>query len=225
MKTKITSILFTLILWMTSFSTKADVFYVVSGEPFKLTPSVLSLYQYNWELSGAATALNNITTVLGTSPDQGAYLNTFTLPVGTTVALTNTLKLSVLDVVGGCLSNLATHSIIVLPKLTTTIASSVEKFCQDEAFSTELTASALTNIADIGSVDLAYQWYNGATLITNQTTNKLTVTQVGNYICKVTYVITNSESKISSKVASAITEGARNIVQETKTAIPVLSID
>ncbi|TDE17560.1 hypothetical protein [Dyadobacter psychrotolerans] len=220
MKMKITSICVAIMFFMTAFSAKADVFYVVSGVPFNLKPDVTNLLQYNWEL----TENGNVTTTVLDAASQGIFSKTFTLPQGSTTVVKNKLTLSVLNAVQGCLSALVEHTIVVLPQLTATIGSNVATICEGTTVAAKLTANVVASLVDGLGVGYTYAWYKGTELISGATSESLDVTTVGEYICKVVYQ-TPSGSQKHSSVLTAITQGTKSVVVTPLASVPLLTID
>ncbi|HEV7380393.1 MAG TPA: hypothetical protein VGN64_11395 [Dyadobacter sp.] len=223
MKIKITSMCFAIMLLMTAFNAKADIFYVVSGEPFTLNTGLASLHEYNWEITENG---NTTTTTLG-SASGGILTRTFSLAANSKTAVVQTLKLSVIDILGNCLSNVAQHSIVVLPKLTAVIDSSIDKICQGTDVEALLTANLGATLTDALGIDFTYSWTKvgdaGNTVLS--TTSQYTATEVGSYICAIAYKMP-TDAKGSSKLLTAITQPLAKAVNITLPVdAPLLSID
>ena len=214
MKTKITSVCLFLMLVLGATTSKASNLYVVSGESFTITPGT-GFVKYLWDRDNQ--------TILDEDILPGGVLTKSLLNAGTTITK-HTLKLSVLEqLLGGCYSEAVSHTIIVLPKLTTLIAANLDNFCSEAvSISSELTSSfvagsLLTNLAEYG-VGFTYQWAKktGQTLtdIPQATSDKLIVTEVGEYVTQVAYSLpadglykTNGSSlKVPTAIASSAQE-------------------
>lgn len=194
---------------------KASNLYVVSGESFTITPGT-GFVKYLWDLDNQ--------TILDEDILPGGVLTKSLLNAGTTITK-HTLKLSVLEqLLGGCYSEAVSHTIIVLPKLTTLIAANLDNFCSEavsissELTSTFVTGSLLTNLSEYG-IGFTYQWAKktGETLtnIPEATSNKLIVTEVGEYVTQVAYSLPTTGSYPSNgssiKVPTAITSSVQEI--------------
>jgi hypothetical protein len=194
-------------LLMTAFNASAQnpagkIYYVLSGESFQLKPALGNLAGYVWKDNGT-----DITS--GIAAD-GTLTYTFDLATGTTAAVTKTLSLGILDVVGGCLSNLVNHTVVVLPKLLLTLTPAISDFCNNlTTISTTITAS-LTDIpaslATYGvTIASTYKWFKGEELL-SETGPTLTVTDIGTYRSERVYNLPTDGSFKSDggKVANAI---------------------
>lgn len=223
MKKKITSICFAIMLLMNAFNAKADIFYVISGEPFTLNTGLASLHEYNWEITENGTTT---TTSLGAA-SGGILTKTFNLANNSKTAVVQTLKLSVIDVLGNCLSNVAQHSIVVLPKLTAEIGSSIDKICQGTNIEALLTANLGATLTDGLGIDFTYAWtkVGDASNTVLSTTSQYTATEVGSYICAIAYKMPTN-AKGSSKLLTAITQPVAKAVSVTLPVdAPALTID
>jgi hypothetical protein len=216
MKTKITSICFAIMFLMTALNANAKTFYVLSGESFQLKPDVGTLLQYKWLEGG----IDIPGTQIGT---DGTLTKTFDLGTST-AAETKTISLGVLDAVGGCLSTLINHTIVVLPKLTLSVVPLVSNFCQDlTTISTEITASLTQTITDLPtgvSLTAAYKWYKDGQLITGETSEKITVTDIGVYKAERVYDLPTSGllQSAGAKLADALIGSAT--IQKSQTTAP-----
>lgn len=223
MKTRIFTICFAFMFFVTAFSANAANYYVVSGEPFSLKPDVSNLFAYQWMVDGVAVPAAELAA-------GGVLTKTFTLAEGAT-AETKTLSLGVLDAVGGCLSDLVIHKIIVLPKLTVTLATVTQDFCSNVAsISEDLTASldqTVTNLSNYGVTLSDYVWTKGGVVVSGASTNVLAITEVGVYKAVRTYVLptTGTFASNGSKLINSITGVEINITKnKTAPTTPDISI-
>lgn len=215
MKIRFFTICLGLLSFVAVFSADAANYYVVSGEPFSLKPSISTLFEYQWMVDGVPAAAGEVAA-------GGLLTKTFTLAAGAT-AETKTLSLGVLDAVGGCLSDLVIHKIIVLPKLSVTLATITEDFCTNVAsISENLTAGldkSVTNLETYGVTLSDYVWTKGGNVITGTTGNVLAITEVGRYKAVRNYVlpITGTFASDGAKLLNSIT-GIEINITKNKTA-------
>lgn len=220
------SLCLALILSLSAFDSKADIYYVIDGESFTLTPSVNNLFQYLWVLDPASGS------PISTTLDQasgGVYTRAVTL-AAPAVAETHTLTLSVLGVVDGCLSDLVTHTIIVLPKITVSVTASKSNFCLNLPVDASLTASvtAVTGLGTYGVTLSPFVWSKDGSVITGETTSTLAVTTPGVYKALVSYVLPTTGSYIptGSKLTNAINGLTTTILHNLPVAtVPSISIN
>jgi hypothetical protein len=223
MKMKITALCLTFILVITSFNLQAKIFYVVSGDSFELKPSLTTLFQYKWMEGGIDVPASEILT-------GGTLRKTFTL-ASSTVAETKTISLGVLDVSGGCLSDLINHTVVVLPKLTLAVVPLVDSFCENlTAITTEITASLPAILPDLTTYGVTlgstYKWFKDGVLIPDATGNKITVTDIGVYKSEVAYILPTIGSYIpnGSKIVDAIIGSATILKDKDAPTTPDIEI-
>lgn len=194
-------------------------YYVVSGESFSLTPSVTSLFQYKWLLDPGA---GQVETLLG-SATGGVFTKVFGDSTATSPVI-HKLTLGVLSEVGGCLSDVIEHTIIVLPKIKVTIAADKENFCLGTPVSANLTATvtAVTGLGTYGVTLSPVKWVNGST--DAGTGNAIAVTSSGTYKALVEYILPTGVGTpflpTAFKLANAVTGITKTI--NNNLPLPVL---
>lgn len=227
MKKPLTSLCLSFALFVIAFSSKAAVipggtYYVISGESFSLTPSLTSLYQYKWLLNPGA---GQIETLLDAT-SGGVYTKTF--GTGSELGVvSNKLTLGVLETLGGCLSDVIEHTIIVLPKITITLttADGKDNYCLGIPVSTTLTANvtAVTGLADVNVSLSPFAWTkdNSGTGLETQTGSTLAITSAGTYKALVSYILPAvGPTHTASKLLNAINSTAKEIKNDL--ALPTL---
>lgn len=205
MKIIITSVCLSFMLLCSAISAKAETYYVVSGDEFKLTPLVSTLFSYAWKLDG----VNALPAELGAG---GAYTKILTL-ASPLVPETKTLSLAVLETAAGCLSNLVTHTIVILPKVTVSLTSPQDNFCVGLPVNTTLTAN-VDVVTGLGALNITlspFVWTKDGVVVTGAATESLAITTAGSYKALVTYVLP-ATGVASSKVLTAITGTAKTIL-------------
>lgn len=165
-------------------NTIGGTYYVVSGESFSLTPSLASLFEYQWLLDPGS---NQVASTLNAA-SGGVYTKIFGDGTSTAPEI-HKLTLGVLSEVGGCLSNVIEHTIIVLPKITVTITADKDNFCLSTPVNANLTATvtAVTGLGTYGVTLSPVKWVNGST--DAGTGSAIAITSSGTYKALVEYVL------------------------------------
>lgn len=208
--------LFTTLLAVLLFScltqvSKAGTYYVVNGQSFSLSPAAGSnFFQYLWTLDpGAGQTIETLDQASG-----GVLSHTFSDAV--TSPSIHKITLGVIEVLGGCLSNVVEHTIIVLPKLTVSISADKENFCTDKTVAATLSAtvSATTGLDTYGVTISPFAWSKGASVISGQTGSTLNVTEAGTYSALVSYVLPTVGDFIptASKLTGSVIGGTKEIL-------------
>lgn len=126
MKKIITSLCLAFMLVASAFtSSKADTYYVLDGQEFNLIPQVGTAIfsQILWTIDGVAEP--------ALTDNIGKLTKTFTLATGAKLTpVEHVLKLGVIADALGCVSDLVTHTVVVLPKVTLSISSPADSFCE-----------------------------------------------------------------------------------------------
>lgn len=223
MKKTLTSLCLSFALFMIAFSSKAAVipggtYYVISGESFSLTPAVASLFQYQWLLD---PGVGQVETLLDNTTG-GVYTKIFGTGSELGVA-THKLTFGVLAAENGCLSDVLEHTIIVLPKITVTLASTggKENFCLGIPVSTTLTATvtAVTGLGTYGVTLSPFAWTKGGTAVSGETTSALAITSAGTYQALVSYVLPATGSYIAT--ASKLLNAVNGVAKEIRNDLPL----
>lgn len=216
MKKIITSLCLGLMFIFAAFSeSKADVYYVLDGNNLVLKPAGAILFEYQWTLDGGVTEK-----ILGTL-DGGKYTHKFGTGVATAVSK-HTIALEVLDGLGGCLSTLVSHTVIVLPKITISLATTNNKdnFCKDLAFATDLTATINLDLAamNLGTYNVELNpltWTKNGVGISD-IGSVLRVTTAGTYEVFGTYKLpTTGNYAVTAEKLSGAISGTSKIISNT----------
>lgn len=216
MKIIITSICLSFMLLFSAISAKALTFYVVSGEQFQLSPLVPNLTTYNWTLNGTNAISGEINST------TGVYTKTLTL-ADSLVSETKTITLSVLDPLKSCLSEVATHTVIILPKTISTLSSATTSFCSGQAVSALLafTVDAITGLPS--GVSVVTTWTKDAVAYTLPA-DKI-VTAAGVYVAKTEYALPVGFLANATQLAKTVSSKTIEIIGNVALpAAPVLSI-
>lgn len=194
----------------------AGNFYVCSGTSFTLKADVsaTTYSTYEWT-NGTGTVLQT-----GTSPD---YATSVTLATATT-AESRTYRLRVQNA-DGCWSDLATHTVYILPALTATIAGTNE-FCSDVPLTGNLTATAnysSLNLTAAPGTGYTFSWTGGTGSVASGTNNNTyTITTAGAYNVSVAYTLpANDGTKLSSCNGTA----THTVTVLTAPTTPVVTIE
>lgn len=226
MKKFITSLCLGLMFIVGAFSeSKADTYYVMDGQSFTLTPQVpvgTIFSKIQWTVDGVlGPALTN---------NVGALVSKFDLPAGTKVPVEHVLKLGVVSDALGCLSDLVTHTIVVLPKVSLTIKSDNDNFCAglvDATLSVELDVT-LASLAKYNIALTPFGWAGPDGI--SSVGQTLKITKVGSYTVSADYIITNivgdgilvpTATKIIG--VNAINTGTKIITEAAKVIVPALT--
>jgi hypothetical protein len=222
--------LFTTLLTVVLFSclaqvSKAGTYYVVNGQSFSLSPAAGSnFFQYLWTLDpGAGQTIETLDQASG-----GVLSHTFS-DAGTSPSI-HKITLGVIDVLGGCLSSVVEHTIIVLPTLTVSITADKENFCTDKTVAAALSAtvSATTGLATYGVTISPFAWSKGASVISGQTSSTLNVTEAGTYSALVNYVLPTVGDFIptASKLAGSVIGGTKEILHNLPVpTVPAITLN
>nr|WP_295925530.1 hypothetical protein [uncultured Dyadobacter sp.] len=199
------------LLLMTNIS-KAGTYYVVNGESFSLSPAAGSnFFQYIWTIDpGTGQILETLDNASG-----GVLSHTFSDAVSSPAI--HKVTLGVLQLAGGCLSELIEHTIIVLPKLTVSITADKENFCTDKDVSADLTATVSTTVTGLGTYGVTispFAWSKGGALISGESNAVLHVTEDATYSALVSYVLptTGTYQATASKLLNSVTAGTKTIL-------------
>lgn len=188
-----TTLLVAIATFAMAFSAFAGNFYVCSGTSFTLKPDVSTITYTTYEWTDGAS------TVLQTGATAN-YTTTVTLATATTAeAKTYRLRVQNAD---GCWSDLATHTVYVLPELTTTIAGAND-FCAGVSITGNLTASTnygSLNLTAAPGTGYNFSWTGGTGSVASGTNNNTySLTTAGAYNVTVAYTLpTNDGSKLSN---------------------------
>lgn len=214
-------ILFTLLAQVSN----AGTYYVVNGQSFSLSPATGStFYQYLWTLDpGAGQTIETLDEASG-----GVLTHTFSDAV--TSPSIHKITLGVIEVLGGCLSDVVEHTIIVLPKLTVSITADKENFCTDKTVAAALTAtvSATTGLDTYGVTVSPFAWSKGGSVISGQTGSILNVTEAATYTCLVSYVLPTTGDFIptASKLTGSIIGGTKEILHNLPVpTVPAITLN
>ena len=213
MKKIITSLCLSFMFIVAAFSdSKANTYYVLDGQEFNLVPVIGNsvFTQILWTVDGVALApiTDNI----------GKFTKTFSLGTGAAEKLLpveHIIKLGVLSDALGCVSDVLTHTIVVLPKVTLSISTPADTFCEG------LVTGTLTVSADV-DLDLLKTKYN-VTLTPfgwngGSTGNTLAITQAGTYTVGADYFVLPSGSQIVGALVPTATKiiGTGAVASATK---------
>lgn len=171
----------------------AGNFYVCSGTSFTLKPDVSTITYTTYEWTDGAS------TVLQTGATAN-YTTTVTLATATTAeAKTYRLRVQNSD---GCWSDLATHTVYVLPQLTASITGSTE-FCAGVTITGNLSATTNHSTLDLTAAPgtgYNFSWTGGTGSVASGTNNNTySLTTAGAYDVSVAYTLpANDGSKLSS---------------------------
>lgn len=204
---------------------KADTYYVLDGQNFTLTPQVPvgTLFStIQWTVDG----------VLGPAlaDNVGALTTKFTLPEGTKVPVEKILKLGVVSATLGCVSELITHTIVVLPKLSLSIKSNNDNFCNGLVQGT-LSVELDVTLASLAKYNIAltpFGWAGPDGLSSIGET--LTITKAGSYSVSADYIITDIVGTgiikpTATKIIgiNAINTGTKIVTEAVKIIVPALT--
>ncbi|WP_159468230.1 hypothetical protein [Dyadobacter sp. 3J3] len=203
---------------------KANTYYVLDGQNFELSPEGASAFSsILWYVD--TQALTTLTDGIGKLTKK------FDLAVPG-VSEEHKISLGVIASLGGCLSTVVEHTIVVLPKLTLSITTPKDNFCVG-AFSADLTVNVSLDATALGLLKSKYNvalapfaWTGGGTA----NGNILTINQAGNYSVACDYLVLGGTDVISGALIPTATkiigQGAiTGISKEIKNdlAIPVVT--
>lgn len=200
-----------LLLTMSSAATFASTFYVCSGTAITLTAGG-TFTDYEWSTGGsvvATTAALSLTlSISGTTP---------------TVAETKVYSLRVKDATG-CWSNVAEHTIYLLPVPTVEITDPIALYCSNENVLTTLTAAAgaATNLP--AGLVYSYTWTGAGTSPTPATR---AVNAAGTYGVTVAYDFTGVTLVAGDSFLKAACTGtdSHTITPATAPTVPSVTIN
>ncbi len=185
----------------------AGTFMVCSGTEFTLTAGGSGYTAYEWSLGGS---------VVGTSAGLTA---THTLPPESAgAAETRVYSLRAQDATG-CWSDLATHTVYILPVPTVSITDPISLYCANENVMTTLTANAGATSNMPAGIAYTYTWTGGGT----PAGNTLAVTAAGTYQVSVAYDFTNVT--LDGAKAACTGTDSHTITPATAPAAPSVTIN
>lgn len=223
MKAHFTSVIFGLLFGLISLNANAvNDFYVTSGQEFKLVPkgpggaALVDIASFAWKL-GSSTVSDGLNTTTG--------VLTQTITLGTaTAAETKTYTLQLTSALGGCLSELVTYTVHVLPSVINGSIANIATICSDVTSIAEtLTASTtLTNLP--AGISVKYVWKKG-TEVLSSVTDEQAITDVGTYTAEATYDIGSIASNLTK--LSTVTPGlfTKTVSKLAAVVTPVLSLE
>ncbi|TLV02571.1 hypothetical protein [Dyadobacter luticola] len=198
-------------------------YYVVSGEPFKLTPTGGgALSKLIWTIDDV-----DIQEILG-SVGNGVLTHTFS--DATTDIKLHKISLKVLEIAGGCLSDVVEYNIVVLPKITVTITPDGEtNFCSGTLPNVGLTATinTVSNLGTYGVTVSPFVWKNGATTL-SETTGTLVAKAAGTYTAVVSYVLPTSGTfpSTASNLTNCVVLGTQQILNNLPMpSVPTITLN
>lgn len=189
MKKIITSLCLSFMFIVAALSeSKANTYYVLDGQEFNLLPQIgTSVFtQILWTIDGVAEP--------ALTDNVGKLTKFFNLPDDKKlIGAVHEIKLGVLSDALGCVSDVLTHTVVVLPKVKLTISTPTDTFCEG------LVTGTLTVSADVDldllktkyNVTLTPFGWNGGT-----TGNTLAITQAGTYTVGADYFVLPAGSQI-----------------------------
>lgn len=209
---------------------KANVYYVLDGQEFNLIPQIGSsvFSQILWTVDGVAQSpiTDNI----------GKFTKTFTLGAGAAklVPVEHIIKLGVVADALGCVSDILEHTVVVLPKVTLSIASPAgSTFCEG-LVTGQLTVSADVDLPALKSkynVTLTpFGWTGDGT----GTGNTLTISKAGSYSVSADYLILTAGDAIvgalvptATKIigTGAVATATKVITTVAKPIVPALTFN
>jgi hypothetical protein len=154
--------------------TKGGTFMVCSGTEFTLTAGGSGFSEFEWKLDDA---------VVGTAASLTATHSLST--EAASAAITKVYSLRAKDE-AGCWSNVATHTVYILPIPKAIISDPHELYCSNENVSTTLTASAEATTGMPAGIDYTYTWSDDG----SGTDETLSVTAAGKYTVTIAYDFT-----------------------------------
>ncbi len=188
-------------------SMQAATFMVCSGTSFTLTAGGSGYSEYEWKLDAATVGTASTLTASHTLPVEAP-----------SAAITKVYSLRAKDA-AGCWSDVATHTVYILPLPKVSINDPIELYCSNENVSTTLTANpdATTNMPD--GIAYTYTWTGGGT----PTGNTLAVTVAGTYGVSIAYNfdgVTHNGTK-----ATCTGSDSHTITLATAPAAPAVTIN
>jgi hypothetical protein len=202
-----------LVFVMSSFAniSRAGTYYVISGQPFSLTPAAGSnFFQYLWTIDPG------VGQTIQTLDQESNGVLTHTFSDATSSPTLHKITLGVLEVLGGCLSEVVEHTIIVLPQLTVSITADKSNFCTNVPVNAELTATvtATTGLSTYSVSVSPFAWTKDGTTVSGQSASILTVTGAGNYGALVSYILptTGTYAATASKLTNSVIGGTKQIL-------------
>lgn len=213
------------VMSLVSSVSRAGTYYVVNGKPFSLSPAAGSNFlQYLWTLDpGTGQTIQTLDQASG-----GVLTHTFS--DATSSPTLHKITLGVLEAVGGCLSEVVEHTIIVLPQLTVSISADKSNFCTSLPVSAKLTAtvSATTGLDTYNVTVSPFAWTKDGSPVTGETASLLTVTSSGNYGALVSYVLptTGTYAATASKLVDSVVGGTKQILHSLPVpTTPVITLN
>lgn len=222
MKAHFTSVIFGLLLGLISLNANAQThLYVTSGEQFRLIPTGPA----GVALSGIASFIWKLDDGLLSSGIDGAGILTQTLTLAGTgkIAETKTYTLQLTNTVGGCLSELVTYVVHVLPAIITGSIADVGTICSDVT-NIVATLTANSELTLPAGISIKYVWKKGTETLSS-ITNEQAITDVGEYVATATYDIGDIDPLLTK--LSSVTPGTLTTTVSRLAAVvtPVLTLD
>ncbi|MCF0058163.1 hypothetical protein [Dyadobacter sp. CY356] len=226
MKKIITSLCLSFVFVIMAFTeSKANTYYVLDEQEFTLTPDAVAgtFSSILWTVDNVA--LSPILTGVGALTKSFKLTNSGT-------AEEHKIKLGVIASLGGCLSELVEHTVVVIPKLSLSITTPKDNFCVG-AFSADLTVNVSLDATALGLLKSKYNitlapfaWTGGGTA----NGNVLTINQAGNYSVSGDYLVLEGTNVVSGALIPTATKilgqgaiaGASKLIKNDL-AIPVVT--